>query len=84
MCLGLIFAVARQGPVLKALTMILTGLLLSMIGSDLRDRRRAHDWGVPERPTASASSSSAWACSGSAKSCATWNSPEALRSSRPR
>src|SRR5665811_2268826 len=36
MCLGLIFAVVlAKGSVLKALTMILTGLLLSMIGSDL-------------------------------------------------
>src|SRR3954462_14644753 len=36
MCLGLIFAVVlAKGSVLKALTMILSGLLMSMVGSDL-------------------------------------------------
>src|SRR5262245_27492952 len=36
MCLGLIFAVVlAKGSILKALTMILSGLLMSMIGSDL-------------------------------------------------
>ena len=36
MVLGLIFAVVlAKGSVLKALAMILTGLLLSMVGSDL-------------------------------------------------
>src|SRR6516165_556770 len=36
MCLGLIFAVVlAKGSVLKAVVMVLTGLLLSMVGSDL-------------------------------------------------
>src|SRR5499425_2387213 len=36
MCLGLIFAVVlAKGSVLKAVAMVLTGLLLSMVGSDL-------------------------------------------------
>ncbi len=85
MCLGLIFAVVlAKGSVLKALTMILTGLLLSMIGSDLETGAERMTWGIPECPTASALSSSAWACSGSAKFSATWSSPVAVRSSRAR
>src|SRR3954453_18493151 len=49
MCLGLIFAVVlAKGSVLKALTMILTGLLLSMIGSDLETGAGRMPWGVPE------------------------------------
>src|ERR1700682_1014182 len=36
MCLGLIFAVVlAKGSVLKAVAMVMTGLLLSMVGSDL-------------------------------------------------
>src|SRR5205814_905636 len=49
MCLGLIFAVVlAKGSVIKALTMILMGLLLSMIGSDLETGAERMTWGVPE------------------------------------
>src|SRR5216684_9169721 len=49
MCLGLIFAVVlAKGSILKALTMILMGLLLSMIGSDLETGAERMTWGVPE------------------------------------
>jgi putative tricarboxylic transport membrane protein len=49
MVLGLIFAVVlAKGSVLKALTMILTGLLLSMIGSDLETGAERMTWGIPE------------------------------------
>src|ERR1044071_6245850 len=49
MCLGLIFAVVlAKGSVLKALTMILSGLLLSMIGSDLETGAERMTWGIPE------------------------------------
>src|SRR5690348_443713 len=49
MCLGLIFAVVlAKGSVLKALTMILMGLLLSMVGSDLETGAERMTWGVPE------------------------------------
>src|SRR5580698_8412865 len=49
MCLGLIFAVVlAKGSVLKALTMILCGLLLSMIGSDLETGAERMTWGIPE------------------------------------
>src|SRR5215471_18929776 len=49
MCLGLIFAVVlAKGSVLKALTMILTGLLLSMVGSDLETGAERMTWGIPE------------------------------------
>jgi putative tricarboxylic transport membrane protein len=49
MVLGLIFAVVlAKGSILKALTMILTGLLMSMIGSDLETGAERMTWGVPE------------------------------------
>src|ERR1700726_1727961 len=49
MCLGLIFAVVlAKGSVLKALAMILTGLLLSMIGSDPETGAERMTWGIPE------------------------------------
>src|SRR6201991_4365140 len=49
MVLGLIFAVVlAKGSVLKALAMILTGLLLSMIGSDLETGAERMTWGIPE------------------------------------
>ena len=49
MVLGLIFAVVlAKGSILKALTMILAGLLMSMIGSDLETGAERMTWGVPE------------------------------------
>ena len=49
MVLGLIFAVVlAKGSVLKALTMILCGLMLSMIGSDLETGAERMTWGIPE------------------------------------
>src|ERR1700755_1129007 len=49
MVLGLIFAVVlAKGSVLKARAMILVGLLLSMIGSDLETGAERMTWGIPE------------------------------------
>src|SRR6187431_2329133 len=49
MVLGLIFAVVlAKGSVLKALTMILMGLLFSMMGSDLETGAERMTWGIPE------------------------------------
>jgi putative tricarboxylic transport membrane protein len=49
MVLGLIFAVVlAKGSILKALCMILMGLLLSMIGSDLETGAERMTWGIPE------------------------------------
>src|SRR6187402_1368539 len=49
MVLGLIFAVVlAKGSVLNAIAMILTGLLLSMIGSDLETGAERMTWGIPE------------------------------------
>ena len=49
MVLGLIFAVVlAKGSVLKALTMILLGLLLSMVGSDLETGAERMTFGIPE------------------------------------
>ena len=49
MVLGLIFAVVlAKGSVLKALTMILIGLLMSMIGSDLETGAERMTLGIPE------------------------------------
>jgi putative tricarboxylic transport membrane protein len=49
MVLGLIFAVVlAKGSILKALTMILMGLMMSMIGSDLETGAERMTWGIPE------------------------------------
>src|ERR1700749_5134962 len=49
MVLGLIFAVVlAKGSILKALTMILCGLLMSMVGSDLETGAERMTWGIPE------------------------------------
>ena len=49
MVLGLIFAVVlAKGSIIKALTMILAGLLMSMIGSDLETGAERMTWGIPE------------------------------------
>src|SRR5271169_6503319 len=49
MVLGLIFAVVlAKGSVLKAVAMVLTGLLLSMVGSDLETGAERMTWGIPE------------------------------------
>jgi putative tricarboxylic transport membrane protein len=49
MVLGLIFAVVlAKGSILKALTMILAGLMMSMIGSDLETGAERMSFGIPE------------------------------------
>jgi putative tricarboxylic transport membrane protein len=49
MVLGLIFAVVlASGSILKALAMILTGLLLSIVGSDLETGQSRMAFGIPE------------------------------------
>ena len=49
MVLGLIFAVVlAKGSVLKAIAMILIGLLLSMVGSDLETGAERMTFGMPE------------------------------------
>src|SRR5471030_1526310 len=49
MLLGLIFAVVlAKGSVLKSIAMVLTGLLLSMVGSDLETGAERMTWGIPE------------------------------------
>src|SRR5262252_3134824 len=49
MVLGLIFAVVlAKGSVLKAVTMVLTGLLLSMVGSDLETGAGRMTFDIPE------------------------------------
>src|ERR1043166_1568686 len=49
MVLGLIFAVVlAKGSVLKAIMMILVGLLLSMVGSDLETGAGRMTWDIPE------------------------------------
>src|ERR1700743_2445850 len=48
MVLGLIFAVVlAKGSVLKALAMIVLGLLLSMVGSDIETGAERMTWGIP-------------------------------------
>jgi putative tricarboxylic transport membrane protein len=49
MVLGLIFAVVlAKGSVLKAVTMVLAGLMLSMVGSDLETGAERMSFGIPE------------------------------------
>ena len=85
MVLGLVFAVVlAKGSVPKAIAMVLAGLLLSMVGSDLETGAARMSFDVPELSTASASSTSPWACSASPKSCATWRRPNTATSCRPR
>ena len=49
MVLGLIFAVVlAKGSVLKAVTMVLSGLLMSMVGSDLETGAERMSFGLPE------------------------------------
>src|SRR6202795_200896 len=49
MVVGLIFAVVlAKGSVIKALTMVLTGLLLSMVGSDLETGAGRMTFNIPE------------------------------------
>ena len=78
MVLGLVFAVVlAKGSILKAIAMILFGP--AALDRRLRHRdRRSRAWRSTFRnsPTASASSSSRWACSASPRSCATSSSTE--------
>jgi TctA family transporter len=72
MVLGLIFAVVlAKGSVLKAIAMIVLGLLLSMVGSDIEPAPRAWPSTFRNWPTASASRRSRWACSALPRSSAT-------------
>src|SRR6202165_3971085 len=49
MALGLIFAVVlAKGSVLKAIAMVLAGLMMSMVGSDLETGAERMSFGVPE------------------------------------
>ncbi len=49
MVLGLIFAVVlAKGSVLKAVTMVLAGLMMSMVGSDLETGAERMSFGIPE------------------------------------
>src|ERR1700704_852993 len=49
MVLGLIFAVVlAKGSVLKAIAMVLSGLMMSMIGSDLETGAERMSFGIPE------------------------------------
>src|ERR1700675_1204147 len=49
MVLGLIFAVVlAKGSVLKAIAMVLSGLMMSMVGSDLETGAERMSFGIPE------------------------------------
>ena len=73
MVLGLIFAVVlAKGSVLKALAMILTGLLLSLVGSDLETGAGRMTFDIPELADGIGfADRRAWACSALPRSCAT-------------
>jgi len=85
MVLGLIFAVVlAKGSVLKALTMILTGLLLSMIGSDLETGAERMTWGIPELSDGIGFVVVGMGVFGFGEILRNLEQPEAARSSRPR
>ena len=54
---------ACPGSVLKALAMVLTGLLLSMVGSDIETGQSRMAFDIPELSDGIGSSPSRWACS---------------------
>ncbi len=86
MVMGLVFAVVlARGSILKAVAMILLGILLSTVGTDLETGAGAHDLRPAiSCPTASISPCSPWACSASPRSCATSSTPRPGTSSSRR
>ena len=80
MVLGLVASIVlASGSLLHALGMIVLGLLLGLIGTDVNSGTARYSFELPELPTASTSSSSRWACSASARSSPT-SRPKATRS----
>ena len=73
MVLGLAASVAlAHGSLIKALAMVILGLLLGTMGQDSIPARRASLSDTRNSPTVSISWRSPWACSGSARSSAIW------------
>ncbi len=69
MSLGLIGAVVlASGSIIKAIAMIILGLLLGMVGTDVNSGVARYDFGIRNCRTASTSPSSPWAYSASPKS----------------
>ena len=69
--MGLVASIVlAQGSLIKALGMVVLGLLLGLVGTDVTSGTARFAFGSPSLPTASTSSSSPWACSASPRSCA--------------
>jgi putative tricarboxylic transport membrane protein len=69
MVMGLVFAVVlARGSILKAIAMILLGILLSTVGTDLETGQERMTFGCSSCPTASTSPCSPWASSASPRS----------------
>ena len=82
--LGLAVVLAR-GSVLKAVIMVVLGLLLATVGTDLETGAGApHPRACRTSPTASTSRCSPWACSASPRSCATSRTRRRATSCAPR
>ena len=62
--------VLARGSVLKAMVMVVFGLLLATVGTDLETGEDRLTLGCPISPTASISRCWRWACSASPRSCA--------------
>jgi TctA family transporter len=72
MVLGLIAAVVlAHGSIIKAIAMIVLGLLLGIVGTDVNSGVARYSFGMPELIDGSASAPSRWACSDSRRSSAT-------------
>ena len=76
MLMGLVAAaVLAQGDMIKSLAMVVIGLLLGIVGTDVNTGTQRFTSASPSSPTASASSWSRSACSRSARSSAIWDGP---------
>ena len=79
MVLGLVASVVlAQGSLLHAIGMVLLGLLLGLVGTDVNSGAQRYTFGMPNSPTALALSSSPWACSALPRSFVTWSARKAL------
>ena len=85
MVFGLVAAtVLAHGSLLKAIAMVLLGLLLGLVGTDVSSGTMRFTFGIMSSPTGSASSAWRWACSALPRSSPTSSSKIRARCSPTR